>query len=73
MQKLVEGARAIIAERLAIAEAVPAIQRQRGRVAFGGPLAYNKHDPRDFGVLVCSPAIHAAAVERLAKRAAALR
>lgn len=41
--------------------------------AFGGPLAYNKHDPRDFGVLVCSPAIHAAAVERLAKRAAALR
>ena len=41
--------------------------------AFGGPLAYNKHDPRDFGVLVCSPAIYAAAVERLAKRAKALR
>jgi myo-inositol-1(or 4)-monophosphatase len=41
--------------------------------AFGKPLAYNKHDPRDFGVLVCSPAIHAAAVERLAERAAALR
>jgi len=41
--------------------------------AFGKPLAYNKHDPRDFGVLVCSPAIHAAAVERLAARAAALR
>jgi myo-inositol-1(or 4)-monophosphatase len=41
--------------------------------AFGNPLAYNKHDPRDFGVLVCSPAIHAAAVERLAERAAALR
>lgn len=41
--------------------------------AFGRPLAYNKHDPRDFGVLVCSPAIHAAAVERLAERAAALR
>lgn len=41
--------------------------------AFGQPLAYNKHDPRDFGVLVCSPAIHAAAVERLAERAAALR
>ncbi|MBA4044732.1 MAG: 3'(2'),5'-bisphosphate nucleotidase CysQ [Erythrobacter sp.] len=41
--------------------------------AFGHPLAYNKHDPRDFGVLVCSPAIHAAAVERLAVRAAALR
>ncbi|KPF63715.1 3'(2'),5'-bisphosphate nucleotidase CysQ [Porphyrobacter sp. AAP60] len=41
--------------------------------AFGQPLAYNKHDPRDFGVLVCSPAIHAAAVARLAERAAALR
>ena len=41
--------------------------------AFGQPLAYNKHDPRDFGLLVCSPAIHAAAVERLAQRAAALR
>jgi myo-inositol-1(or 4)-monophosphatase len=41
--------------------------------AFGHPLGYNKHDPRDFGVLVCSPAIHAAAVERLAQRAKALR
>lgn len=41
--------------------------------AFGQPLEYNKHDPRDFGLLVCSPAIHAAAVERLAERAKALR
>ena len=41
--------------------------------AFGMPLAYNKHDPRDFGVLVSAPGIHAAAVERLAERAAALR
>lgn len=41
--------------------------------AFGRPLAYNKHDPRDFGVLVCSPAIHAAAVARIADRAKALR
>ena len=41
--------------------------------AFGQPLAYNKHDPRDFGLLVCSPSIHAAAVERLAERAKALR
>lgn len=41
--------------------------------AFGRPLAYNKHDPRDFGVLVCSRAIHAAAVERLAERAEALQ
>jgi myo-inositol-1(or 4)-monophosphatase len=37
--------------------------------AFGGQLAYNKPDPRAFGVLVCSPAIHGAAVERLAGRA----
>lgn len=37
--------------------------------AFGQPLGYNKRDPRAFGLLVCSPAIHAAAVERLAGRA----
>jgi myo-inositol-1(or 4)-monophosphatase len=41
--------------------------------AFGQPLAYNKHDPRDFGVLVCAPGIHADAVARLAERAKALR
>ncbi|MEM7780382.1 MAG: 3'(2'),5'-bisphosphate nucleotidase CysQ [Pseudomonadota bacterium] len=41
--------------------------------AFGQPLAYNKHDPRDFGVLVSSPGIHAAAVERLAERAKQLK
>jgi myo-inositol-1(or 4)-monophosphatase len=38
--------------------------------AFGHPLAYNKRDPRAFGLLVSAPAIHAAAVERLAERAA---
>ena len=38
--------------------------------AFGQPLSYNKRDPRAFGVLVTSPAIHQAAVERLAERAA---
>jgi myo-inositol-1(or 4)-monophosphatase len=38
--------------------------------AFGQPLSYNKRDPRAFGVLVCAPAIHPAAVERLAERAA---
>lgn len=38
--------------------------------AFGQPLAYNKADPRAFGLLVSSPQIHAAAVERLADRAA---
>jgi myo-inositol-1(or 4)-monophosphatase len=37
--------------------------------AFGDPLVYNKRDPRAFGVLVSAPAIHAAAVERLADRA----
>lgn len=37
--------------------------------AFGRPLTYNKRDPRAFGVLVCAPAIHSAAVERLAPRA----
>jgi myo-inositol-1(or 4)-monophosphatase len=38
--------------------------------AFGQPLNYNKRDPRAFGLLVSAPAIHAAAVERLADRAA---
>lgn len=37
--------------------------------AFGQPLHFNKRDPRAFGVLVCSPAIHAAAIARLADRA----
>ena len=40
--------------------------------AFGGALNYNKPDPRAFGVLVTAPAIHRAAVERLAERAKAL-
>ncbi len=40
--------------------------------AFGHKLDYNKRDPRAFGVLVSAPAIHAAAVERLAERAAQL-
>ena len=38
--------------------------------AFGAPLAYNKRDPRAFGLVVCAPAIHQAVVERLADRAA---
>ena len=37
--------------------------------AFGAPLAFNKRDPRAFGVLVSAPAIHADAVARLADRA----
>jgi myo-inositol-1(or 4)-monophosphatase len=37
--------------------------------AFGAPLAYNKRDPRAFGLVVCAPAIHQAVVERLAERA----
>lgn len=40
--------------------------------AFGGTLHYNKRDPRAFGVLATAPAIHAAAVERLAERARTL-
>lgn len=39
---------------------------------FGRKLNYNKRDPRAFGVLACSEAMHAAAVERLATRARAL-
>ncbi len=37
--------------------------------AFGRALGYNKPDPRAFGVLVTAPAIHGAAVARLAERA----
>lgn len=37
--------------------------------AFGRPLGYNKRDPRAFGFLVSAPAMHGAAVERLAERA----
>jgi myo-inositol-1(or 4)-monophosphatase len=40
--------------------------------AFGGKLNYNKHDPRAFGVLASSPAIHQDAVERLDERARAI-
>jgi myo-inositol-1(or 4)-monophosphatase len=40
--------------------------------ALGQPLAFNKPDPQAFGVLVTTPPIHAAAVERLAERAAVL-
>ncbi|GAA0265397.1 3'(2'),5'-bisphosphate nucleotidase CysQ [Alteraurantiacibacter aestuarii] len=38
--------------------------------AFGHPLNFNKRDPRAFGLLVCAPGIHDAAVARLADRAA---
>lgn len=40
--------------------------------ALGGPIVYNKRDPRDFGLICCAPALHATAVERLADRATAL-
>jgi myo-inositol-1(or 4)-monophosphatase len=40
--------------------------------AFGYPLAYNKRDPRAFGLLVTSPAIHTAAIAHLAERAVEL-
>ena len=48
------------------------IAREAGAVVtdtFGKPLAYNKRDPRAFGVLATAPAIHGAAVDRLAERA----
>ena len=40
--------------------------------AFGAPLNFNKPDPRAFGLLATVPGIHAAAVARLAERAAAV-
>ncbi len=40
--------------------------------AFGAPLAFNTPSAQAFGVLATAPAIHAAAVERLADRARAL-
>ncbi|MEM8725568.1 MAG: 3'(2'),5'-bisphosphate nucleotidase CysQ, partial [Pseudomonadota bacterium] len=40
--------------------------------AFGKTLDFNKRDPRDFGVLVSSPAMHDEAVARIADRAAKL-
>jgi myo-inositol-1(or 4)-monophosphatase len=40
--------------------------------ALGRPIFYNKREPVDFGLICCAPGIHAAAVERLAERAAAL-
>ncbi|MFT3977890.1 MAG: inositol monophosphatase family protein, partial [Sphingomonas bacterium] len=40
--------------------------------AFGAPLTFNKPDPRAFGVIVSTPGIHAAAVERLRERAEAI-
>ncbi|OCC24140.1 3'(2'),5'-bisphosphate nucleotidase CysQ [Croceicoccus estronivorus] len=51
------------------------IAREAGAVvsdAFGNTLAFNKADPRAFGLLVSAPAIHAEAVDRLAARAAEL-
>ncbi|RKF19112.1 3'(2'),5'-bisphosphate nucleotidase CysQ [Altericroceibacterium spongiae] len=48
------------------------IARQAGAYvsdAFGQPLNFNKQDPRAFGLLVCAPSMHAAAVDRLADRA----
>ncbi len=40
--------------------------------ALGRPIVYNKREPLDFGLICCAPGIHAAAVERLAERAAGL-
>ena len=40
--------------------------------ALGEPIRYNKPTPSDFGLICCAPAIHSAAVARLADRAAAI-
>ena len=40
--------------------------------ALGQPLAFNKPDPRAFGVVASAPGIHGQAIERLAGRAAAI-
>jgi myo-inositol-1(or 4)-monophosphatase len=40
--------------------------------ALGRPLRFNRQNPTALGVLCCAPAIHAAAVERLAGRARAV-
>jgi myo-inositol-1(or 4)-monophosphatase len=40
--------------------------------ATGSPILYNKREPLDFGLICSAPAIHAAAVERLAERAKAI-
>ena len=43
-----------------------------GERRFGQPLAFNTASGEAFGVLVATPGIHAAAVERLRERAMAL-
>jgi len=48
------------------------IAREAGAAAsdaFGEVFAYNKRDPRSFGLLVSAPGIHRQAVEHLAERA----
>ncbi len=36
---------------------------------FGQPLGYNKRDPRSFGLLVCAPKLHPAAIAHFGERA----
>jgi len=48
------------------------IAREAGAMisdAHGGQLQFNKRDPRAFGVVVCAPKIHDAAIARLKERA----
>ena len=40
--------------------------------ALGAPLVFNKPDPRAFGLLATVPGIHAAAIARIAARAASV-
>jgi len=55
---------------VAAAELIASEAGARVSDAFGQPLAYNKPDPRAFGLLVSAPAIHQEVVAHLADRAA---
>jgi myo-inositol-1(or 4)-monophosphatase len=56
---------------IAAAALIAAESGARMTDAFGRPLMFNKADPRAFGMVAAAPGIHAAAVDRLASRAAA--
>lgn len=55
-----------------VAAAVLLVEEAGGTVtdAFGRPISFNAPDPKSFGLIASTPAIHAEAVERLAERAA---
>ena len=72
MHRLPDRPRAARLAGALVLGAAALIAREAGAAvtdAFGRPLNYNKRDPRAFGLLISAPAIHDAAVERLAERA----